>query len=81
MADETSTPGPGGQQPEALNTFKAAARTGSVKPEDQGMTAKADTAPKPKDPSEKHEAAAEVLKAGAEGHPETKAAAKEASER
>ena len=40
-----------GQQPEALNTFHAAARSGSVKPKDQGLTAKADTAPKAKDPS------------------------------
>ena len=28
-----------GQQPEALNTFHAAARSGSVKPKEQGFTA------------------------------------------
>jgi hypothetical protein len=70
-----------GQQPEALNTFHAAARSGSVKPEDQGLTAKADTAPKAKDPSKKNKAAADVLKAGAEGRPRTSRAAKRASDR
>lgn len=81
MAGSKRTSDSKGRQPEALNTFGAASRSGSVKPKDQGLTAKADTAPKPKDPSEKHRAAAEVLKAGAEGRPGTKAAAKKASER
>jgi hypothetical protein len=81
MADSKRSSGSKGQQPEALNTFGAASRSGSVKPKDQGLTAKADTAPKPKDPSEKQRAAAEVLKAGAEGRPETKAAARKASDR
>jgi hypothetical protein len=70
-----------GQQPEALKTFKAASRSGSVKPRDQGPTAKPDTMPKPKDPAEKNKVAAEVLKAGAEGRARTSAAAKKASER
>jgi hypothetical protein len=70
-----------GQQPEALNTFHAAARSGSVKPKDQGLTAKADTAPKVKDPSKKNKAAADVLKAGAEQRPRTNRAAKSASDR
>jgi len=72
---------PEGQQPEALNTFAAASRSGSVKPDDQGLVAKEDTAPKPKNLSEKHEAAAEVLKAGSEGRPETNTKAKTASDR
>jgi hypothetical protein len=55
------------QQPEALKTFHTAAHSGSVKPKEQGLTAKDDTAPKAKDPSKKNKAAAEVLKAGAEG--------------
>jgi hypothetical protein len=70
-----------GQQPEALNTFNAASKSGSVKPKDQGLTAKSETGPKRKSPSEKNAAAAEVLKAGAEGRPRTNAAAKKASDR
>ena len=70
-----------GQQPEALNTFNAASKSGSVKPKDQGLTATADTAPKRKNPAEKNAAAAEALKAGAEGRPRTNAAAKKASDR
>lgn len=70
-----------GQQPEALNTFEDASRSGSVKPADQGLEAKPETAPKPKNPDEKHAAAAEVLKAGAEGRPATSDAAKKASDR
>ncbi len=80
MIARKSTPG-SGQQPEALKTFSAAARSGSVKPKDQGVTAKEDTAPKPKDLEAKQKAAAEVLTAGAEGRPRTSAAAKKASER
>lgn len=81
--DPTGAPGQQtpGQQPEALNTFAAAARSGSVKPENQGLTATPETAPKPKASSEKDEAAAEVLKAGAEGRPGTQAGAKSASDR
>ncbi len=81
MTGSKGSSGSKGQQPEALKTFGAASRSGSVKPEDQGLTAKADTAPKAKDPSEKDRAAAEVLKAGAEGRPGTKDAAKKASDR
>jgi hypothetical protein len=80
-ARKGSSDGRGQQQPEALNTFNAASKSGSVKPKDQGLTAKSDTAPKRKSPSEKNEAAAEVLKAGAEGRPRTNAAAKKASDR
>ena len=81
MATRKSSSTRKGQQPEALKTFKAAARSGSVKPRDQGPTAKPETMPERKDPAEKHKAAAEVLKAGAEGRPRTGAAAKKASER
>ena len=81
MASRKTTSGAHGQQPEALNTFNAAARSGSVKPREQGLTAKADTQPKRKDPAAKNKAAAEVMKAGAEGRPRTSAAAKKASER
>jgi hypothetical protein len=70
-----------GQQPEALNTFETAARSGSVKPKTQGLTAKGDTAPKPKNLSKKNRAAAEVLKAGAQGRARTSAAANKASDR
>ena len=70
-----------GQQPEALKTFSAASRSGSQKPKDQGATAKRDTAPKPKNLSAKHKAAAQVLKAGAEGRSRTNRAAKKTSER
>ena len=70
-----------GQQPEALKTFHAAARSGSVKPKDQGLTAKSDTAPTSKDLAKKQRAGAEVLRAGAERRPHTSKAAKKASER
>ena len=81
MSARNSGSGAKRQQPEALMTFGAASRAGSVKPKDQGLTAKPETAPKPKSPRQKNEAAAEVLKAGAEGRPRTNAAAKTASER
>ena len=68
MATNKNSSVPSGQQqPEALNTFEAASRCGSIKPADQGLTAKPDTTPKRKDPAEKAKAATEVLKAGAEG--------------
>jgi hypothetical protein len=70
-----------GQQPEALHTFEAASRSGSVKPKEQGLTARSETAPKPKSRTQKNEAAAEVLKAGAEGRARTSKAAKRASDR
>jgi hypothetical protein len=53
-----------GQQPEALRSLKTAARSGSRKPDDQGLTAKGDTAPRPASPERKQEAGAGVLKAG-----------------
>jgi hypothetical protein len=81
MVSRKSSSGPKGQQPEALNTFHAAARSGSLKPKDQGLTAKPETTPKPKNPTKKARAAADVLKAGAEGRPATKSAAKKASDR
>ena len=81
MANRKTSSGPEGRQPEALNTFDAASRAGSVKPPDQGLTAKPDTAPKPKNPAEKDRAAAEVLKAGAEGRSGTNTSAKKASDR
>ena len=81
MAGSRNSAGRKGQQPEALNTFGAASRSGSVKPKDQGLTAKSDTAPKSKDLSRKNKAAGEVLKSGAEGRPGTNAAAKKASDR
>ena len=73
--------GPKGQQPEALKTFSAASRSGSIKPKDQGATAKSETAPKAKKLSAKHKSAAQVLKAGAEGRSRTNRDAKKASER
>jgi hypothetical protein len=81
MGTRKTSSGPQGQQPEALNTFNAASRSGSVKPRDQGLTAKEDTKPKRKDPAEKNKAAAEVLKVGAERRSRTSAAAKKASDR
>ena len=81
MVDRKSQSGSQGQQPEALKTFHTAARSGSVKPKDQGLTAKPDTTPKAKDLKTKQKAAAEVLRTGAEGRPRTSAAAKKASER
>jgi hypothetical protein len=81
MATRKTSSGPEGQQPEALNTFDAASRSGSVKPKDQGLKAKPATAPKAKNPTEKDRAAAEVLKAGAEGRSGTNASAKKASDR
>ena len=81
MGVRQNSSGAKGQQPEALNTFGAAARSGSVKPTGQGLTAQADTAPKPKSASKKNAAAAEVLNAGARGRTRTSAAAKKASDR
>jgi hypothetical protein len=53
MVARKSSSGAKGQQPEALNTFHAAARSGSLKPKDQGLTAKPETTPKSKNPSTK----------------------------
>ncbi|HEX8165368.1 MAG TPA: hypothetical protein VF601_06210 [Beijerinckiaceae bacterium] len=74
--------GPKGRQPEALRSLKAAARSGSRKPDGQGYEARGDTAPKPAAPERKQKAAAEVLKAGAEKRPDRmREAAKKAPER
>jgi hypothetical protein len=71
-----------GQQPEALRSLKAAARSGSKKPVDQGLAAKDDTAPRPASSKQKQSAAAEVLKAGVEKSPgKMEAAAKKAPPR
>jgi hypothetical protein len=53
-----------GQQPEALREFEAAARAGGKKPDDQGMTAKPETASLPDSPARKQKAATDVLRAG-----------------
>ena len=76
MAARKDSSGTKDQQPEALKTFHTAAGSGSAKPKEQGLTAKEDTAPKAKDPSKKNKAAAEVLRAGAEGRPRTIRAAR-----
>ncbi|HEX8663436.1 MAG TPA: hypothetical protein VF744_05345 [Beijerinckiaceae bacterium] len=74
--------GPKGQQPEALRSLKAAARSGSKKPDGQGYEARGDTAPKPARPERKQKAAAGVLKAGTEKNPgKMRQAAKKAPER
>jgi hypothetical protein len=79
MARRNSS-GPKGQQREALKTFAAASRSGSLKPKDQGTTAKSDTAPKAKNLAGKQKAAAQVLKAGVEGRSRTDRNAKKASD-
>jgi hypothetical protein len=81
MVRRKNSSSPRGQQPEALNTFNAASRSGSVKPKEQGLTARSETRPDRKDPAEKSKAAAEVLKNGAEGRSRTSAGAKKASDR
>ena len=74
--------GPRGQQPEALRSSKTASRTGSRKPDGQGYEARSDTAPRPAAPGRKQQAAAEILKAGAEKRPDKmREAAKKAPER
>jgi hypothetical protein len=55
-----------GQQPEALASLDAAAKADSKKPDDQGLQAKPDTAPKPDSLEKEEAAAAEILKKGAE---------------
>ena len=56
-----------GQQPEALRSLDAAAKAGSKKPDSQGLQATGKTAPKSAPLEAEQDAAAEVLKAGAEG--------------
>jgi hypothetical protein len=68
-----------GQQPEALRSLNVAAKAGSKKPDHQGMQAEGETAPRPAPLEQEQQAAAEVLKAGAEKRPQDmKAAAKKA---
>jgi hypothetical protein len=55
-----------GQQPEALASLEVAARSGSKKPDEQGLQAKADTAPKPDSLEKEEKVAAEILKKAAE---------------
>lgn len=69
MPESKDKSGPKGQEPEALATFGAAARSGSRKPDEQGMTARPETAPKPASLERKQEKAAEVLREGAEKKP------------
>lgn len=56
----------GQQQPEALATLAAAAKS-TAKPKKVGLTATAETAPVKTDPKKKQDAAAKVLKEGATG--------------
>ncbi len=55
------------QQPEALETFAAAARNKSRKPDDLGLTATPETEPKAADLAQEEQDAAEILNAGATG--------------
>lgn len=55
-----------GRQPEALRSLATAAKAGSKKPDDQGLQATGRTSPKPAPLKAEQDAAAEVLKAGAE---------------
>jgi hypothetical protein len=59
-----------GQQPESLSTFKAAAQSADkVKPREIGLEADSKTAPRPDDLKAEQKAAADILRAGAEGDP------------
>ena len=60
--DETS-----GQQPEALATFGAAARNKGKKPENQGLTATAETSPKPGNLADEEKDAGDILGGNAMG--------------
>jgi hypothetical protein len=58
------------RQPEALETFEAAARAGGKKPDDIGTHATPETAPRPDDPGRKAATATRVLDAGVDKNPE-----------
>jgi hypothetical protein len=58
-----------GDLPEALETFEAAARSGGVKPPEQGLDATPETEPKPDSLEREVKAAKDVLKAGVEHDP------------
>jgi hypothetical protein len=85
LDEEPAMPNTGtkqGQQPEALRSLKTAAEHGSKKPDDQGLTARGDTAPKPSSLKREQDTAAEVLEAGAQKDPRRMdKAAKKAPER
>jgi hypothetical protein len=68
MSSET-TKDPGGERPEALKTFEAAARSGGVKPREQGLTATPETAPVPDSSERKAKTATKVLQAGVADDP------------
>lgn len=55
-----------GQQPDALNSLKAAARAGSQKPEDQGLAARGETAPEAESLEAEQADAAQILRQGAQ---------------
>jgi len=57
------------QMPESLRTFEAAGRSKGMKPKEQGLTAKPDTAPLPDSPKRKDETATKVLRAGVAKNP------------
>ena len=59
--------GSSGQQPEARRSLEAAAKAGSRKPDEQDLQATGKTAPRSAPLQAEQKAAAEVLKAGAEG--------------
>jgi hypothetical protein len=56
-----NTRDPGGQQPEALASLEEAARSGSKKPDDQGLRAKPETAPEARLVESEEEEAARIL--------------------
>ena len=57
----------GDQMPEALKTFAAAARNEGKKPEDQGLIATPDTAPRPDNLDAEEKDAADIINAAATG--------------
>jgi hypothetical protein len=63
------------QMPEALATFAAAARNEGKKPDDLGLTATPETAPKPDDLDAEEEDATEIIHGGATGDAAEKDAA------
>lgn len=57
------------RQPEALRSLKTAARSGSKKPKEQGLTASGSTAPRSAPLDRQEETAARILRAGAAKDP------------
>lgn len=70
MKNQTKSPD-SKQMPESLRTFEAAGRSKGMKPKDQGLTAKPDTAPLPDSPKRKNETATKVLRAGIAKNPKS----------